>query len=286
MADASTSPSSVDELVAYISSVVEERFRSNRQSTDGAFLAEKVRQRFPSLSYEQLGLVKLADAISYGESKGLLLRNRGVKHLDVLPAGSGDTFGSTPSMRGVIGLPHVRPDVWRAFVFVSQGHEYCFDRETGNVVNAQSLGDRRDAERYVNIPTASIEEQRRWMAEFLASNTDLEPNEAPIYDEWCFTRFPEWLRERGSNLDRLWKQFRVKRVADQIRQWAAANSIDPSSFFSTPIRPIALPTADSDSRHERAIRSAICAAARELPLHQLESITIPLRFVLEALKAR
>src|SRR5262249_16577967 len=94
MSDHLAAPSSADELVAYIVSLVDERDRTSQKASDGALLAEKIRRRYPELRYEEVGLVKLADAITRAESEGLLTRNRRVKHLEVLPAGAEEAADS------------------------------------------------------------------------------------------------------------------------------------------------------------------------------------------------
>lgn len=282
----SPSPASVDELVAFIVSVVDARYRESRRATNGADLAEQVRRHFPELRYEQLGLLKLADAVAHGESKGLLVRNRRVKHLEVLPAGAEESASSVAAQLGRIGTPHIRPDIWRAFVFISPDQKYCYDRETGNVVNELSLGEPCDRSRFVPIPSVSLNDQRQWMTDFLESNTKLDRRQAPIQDQYCFTKFPLWLREQELGLERSWKQFRVHRVAEIIRQWSTANSIDATVFFSAPLNNRSVSRVNPETRHEEAMRAAIISAARELPLNELQDIAIPIRYILHALKGR
>jgi hypothetical protein len=280
------SPASADELIAFIVSVVKDQYDALKQPTDGALLAERVRSRWPDLRFDQFGFVKLADAVAHAESEGLLVRNRRVKHLEVLLAGTEECASSVAAQLGRIGTPHIRPDIWRAFVFVAQGQRYCYDRQTSNVVNESSIGEPADAARFVSIPSLSLDDQRQWMKEFVGSNTKLDPGTAPIEDQYCFTKFPIWLANNDAGLDRAWKQYRVHRVAERIRQWSQANSIDPTMFFSAPIARPATVCQEPGQGHEQAIRNAIIMAARDLPLRELENLAIPLRYVMQALKIR
>lgn len=286
MAGTSSSPSSVDELVDFIASVVNKRYRDLRQPTNGALLAEELRKRFPELQYERLGLLKLSDAVAHGEAKGLVVRNRQVKHLEVLPAAEGTSVPSSETQGSLGTTPHIRPDIWRAFVFVSPGERYVYDRESGSVVLESTTTNVQNGGRFVGIATATLAEQQQWMKEFLEANSNLQHADAPINEEYCFTRFPIWLREQEPGLDRLWKQFRVRRVADRVRQWAKANSIDSAHFFSAPLASSSVQRGQADLRHEYAIRAAITSAARELPIDELQNIAIPIRYVLQALKGR
>jgi hypothetical protein len=288
MVDAvSSSPASVDELVEFIASFVENRYRATHQATNGALIAEEVRHRFPNVSYVQLGLVKLADAVAHGEAKGLLVRNREVKHLEVLPAHARQPVAVVAPQVRLAAPPHIRADIWRAFVYVSQGQQSSFDRQTGNVVSAASAGDQADPPRYIPILCIPMADQQQWMVDFVATRAQLTLSDAPIHDQFCFTKFPAWLREHEPGLDRLWKQFRAQRVAERVRQWATANAIEPSGFFSAPISPSTQGRSSSaDPAVERAVRAAVVAAARELPVEQLQEISIPIRLFLQALKSR
>jgi hypothetical protein len=286
MANATSHPASVDDLLAFIVSAVEDHYKSSRQPTNGADLAEKIRHAFPTFRYEQLGLLKLSDAIAHGEKKGLLIRNRQVKHLEVLPVGTEESAKSVAAQLGHVGTPHIRPDIWRAFVFVSSSERYCFDKETGNVVNEATVGEAFDDRRFVKIPSLSLKEQQQWMIDFVEAKTDLDHRHAPIQDQYCFTKFPSWLREHQSGLDRAWKQFRVQRVADKVRQWAIANSIDPTIFFSAPLSVRPRFYDEQSSRYEEVLRLAITSAVRDLPMRDLLEISIPIRYVLKALEGR
>ncbi|HEY7424700.1 MAG TPA: UPF0158 family protein [Gemmataceae bacterium] len=283
MSNSSKTPQTIDELVTFITSVVIERFSSTGQPTDGAVLAERIRHRFPDFSYGQLGLLKLSDAVDYAERKGLLIRNRSVKHLEIRPR---DGERHTPTEAGVaLRIPHIRPDIWRAFVFIAPGQTNYFDQHTGTVIERQASGQEPDQAQHVLIPTIHLAEQQQWMEEFLQRRPHLDSSEAPVQDPYCFAKFPVWLREHGTGLEREWKQFRVQRVIERIRTWAEKNGIDPSGFFSAPLSSQQLDRVITTSvSYERAIRAAVIAAARNLSIEQLQEISIPIRYVLQALK--
>jgi hypothetical protein len=284
MTSSTQSPASLDDFVVFIAELVNEHHHATSKPTDGALLAERIRHQFPDFSYEKLGIAKLADAIDYAEQKGLLVRNRFVKHLEVLPHGV-QPRRVAPAVVTASRILHIRPDIWRAFVYVSEGQANYFDRHTGRVTDREALSHDPDSGQHVPVTGIPLTDQQQWMAEFLRRLPHLDPSDAPIRDPYCFAKFPVWLRERAAGLDREWKLFRVQHVAERIRVWAENNGIDPSVFFPPPVNPLQRDEVlRSPLTQERAIRAAIAAAARNLPLEQLQDISIPIRYVLQALK--
>jgi hypothetical protein len=281
----STAPS-VDELIRVIARVATERFRESRLPTNGAYLAELIRREFPTFSYKQVGLTKLSEAVAMAERQGLVTRNRAVKHLEVFPRSA--TFASEGSQPvNQPSPPHIRPDIWRAFVYVAQEEACFFDRESRDIVTASQVGPTPDESRYVKTEVIPLSVQQEWMREFVRARTQLDINEAPIHDQYCFVKFPLWLRSHEPGLDMTWKQYRVRRIAEFIRTWADRNSLDSSGFFSAPsayMREKGSAAERSFSPDERVIRAAIIMAAKELPIENLKDIAVPIRYVLRALQ--
>jgi len=116
MAD-STAQVSLDTLLDFIAAHTVEHFKNTGRPSHGAVLAEAIRATFPDFSYQQIGLERLSDAIRVAEQRGVVTRHRNVKHLEILPGPksapqprSNATGSFTPP------YPHIRPEVWRAFV--------------------------------------------------------------------------------------------------------------------------------------------------------------------------
>ncbi len=278
---------SVDELVRFIARVVADRFRDKRLSTNGAHLAELIRHQLPGFSYEKVGLAKLSEAVAIAEKQGLVTRNRSVKHLEVLPHGAMSVSADDRTLPQA-PPPHIRPDVWRTFVYVAQDEASYFDRETGSIVTSSQVGPTPDEGRFIRVEPISLSVQQEWMREFARTRTQLDVSEAPIDDKYCFVRFPLWLRSHEAGLDMTWKQYRVRRIAEFIRTWAKRIGVDSSSFFSAPsayAREKGIVTERSSSPDERVIRAAIIAAAKELPIENLKDIAVPIRYVLRTLQS-
>ncbi|MEI8375124.1 MAG: hypothetical protein WCJ35_20070 [Planctomycetota bacterium] len=276
-----TSPT-IDTLVEFIASYVSERFRATKSATNGALLADAVRVKFPGMSYQLFGITKMSEAVSLTEARGLVLRDRSVKHLELLPPQPRGTSVTRPISSDRV--PHIRPDIWCAFVFVGQTGSRYFDRKAGRVLDSGTVGIGQDPEQHIEIKPIPVEVQRGWMTEFLRTKS-LHSLDAPVQDSYCFMKFPVWLRTHGPSLDYEWKRFRVLRVADCVREWAADHNIAEDQFFA-----IARPRpekVDADrSVNERVIREAIILAVNELPIEQIEDFCVPVRFLLRAIQSR
>ncbi len=290
---------SVDALLSFIAEYTVDHFKNTGRRTDGAVLAEAIRSKFPGLSYEQLGLGRLSDAVHLAEQRALVLRHRDVKHLELSPGpNSGLAPGSQVPTHTVAPLPHVKPDVWRAFVFVSSGNHLFLDRETGQVVSVpdsdvsgrMSLeGDSRYA-RVTPIPTST---QQGWMDEFTRQCRALNVSDAPIREQQWWVKFPAWLRRVDRCLERDWNRFRTGKVLEHLRQWTSENDVRLGRLLSPPEAvPRSLPQRQIGTRgvgeisESEARRAAILAAVREMPLEQLEEIAIPVRYIVRHFKPR
>jgi len=283
MADAiSLGSPTLDALLEFIALFVADRFRASGVGTNGAFLANAIRGRFPGFSFEQFGIAKLSEAVSLAETRGLVQRDRSVRHLEVLPPGVG--------MRSVVRQappdrpPHIRADIWRAFVYIGQTGARYFDRQAGRVPESTEGGINQESERYVEIKPIPLNVQQEWMEEFLRSK-GLGAHDAPIHDAYCFTKFPIWLEGQDATLEREWKRFRVLRVADWVREWASDHNVAVDQFFA-----IARPRPEIEgaerAANERLIREAIIAAVNDLPIEQIKDISIPVRYLLRAIEGR
>jgi hypothetical protein len=286
MADANSLSSGtpdLDELVAFIGTVVRDWSQKSGRPTHGAALADAVRRKFPDISYAQLGIEKLSDAVARAEAQNLVVRNRSVKHLEVLPALPEPVPGSAREDVAE-SAQHLREDVWRAFAFVGREAGGVFDRETGQVLPAAPNGE-SEPERFVAIRSIALPIQQEWMREFLRKK-QIDSATAPIDSQFCFRDFPVWLRGIDPALEREWKRIRVQRVISQVRAWALESSV--------PLAPLLGGTRSKEQslqrvktpNGERWLREALIAAANELPIEELEAIAIPLRFVRHALQSR
>ncbi len=285
MAEYATPPS-VEELIQFISSFVREQFESAGRRTTGAALADAVRKRFPDLSYDQLGLSKLADLVHLAEKAGALVRHRDVQHLEVSPS------GATP--RSSVGLSgptsYVRPELWRAFLFVTGRDVHFLERDTGRLITlspdqAPQVHAYDGDPRFIRITTIAPETQKEWMHDFLRSRS-LDVNAAPMNVERWWSAFPEWLRNQGNDYGSAWPRFRAERVVPIIKQWARDNGLLPDLLFSLPSAAPRSKEKAGGGAEDDATRNAVLAAIRELPFEQLQDFAIPVKYLLRHFRAR
>jgi len=277
------------ELIEFISTYVTDQFNRTGRRTTGAALAEAIRARFPSFSFEQVGLTRLADAVRLAEEAGLLVRHRDVKHLEVSPR---ESTPRTPSSSAKSATPHVRPDVWRALVFVNDTNAHFLDRTTGKLITLVSgqdaeLQDHQENQRFVRLSSIPPETQKQWMRDFVESQPALNGADAPFDEEKWWIVFPAWLQDRDPAADQNWRRFRAGRVFSFVKEWGRKNGVQEEMWLSA--RQPLLPARSQPAYcpHEQEVtRRAILAAIEDLPFEQLADLAIPVRYLLRHLKVR
>lgn len=295
MADTSDQVSR-DSVVGFVASYTVEHFKNTGRRTDGAVLADAIREKFPEFSYEQVGLGRLSDAVRVAEQRGLVIRHRDVKHLEISPGpNSGLPPGTEVAVQASTLLRHVRPEIWRAFVFVSRGNVCFLGRSNGHAHPMHDWENERIASfeadgRYIRLSPIPVDTQQSWMEDFTRSHEALNIDEAPIRDGQWWLNFSAWLREMDAGLEREWNRFRTGKVLQYLREWASSNNVPLGNLLSPEqaVRPTRyseksteIATSDSET-----LRDAILAAVREMPLEQLEEIAIPVRYILRHFKPR
>ncbi|MEX1042318.1 MAG: hypothetical protein WDZ51_16925 [Pirellulaceae bacterium] len=299
MSVSDTTSVSLDTILDFISSFCIEHCQKTGRRTDGAGLADAIRLRFPGFKFSDIGLEKLSGAVRIAEQRGLVVRHRDVKHLELSPGPQSTSPPGTEIKASVVNsAPRLRPDIWRAFVFVDTGMASFFNRSRGEVRSTS----RRSPERYeelksdpefVLIDPIQAGVQQEWMREYLKKHAQLNKADAPIEQGQWWVDFPLWLRETDPTLEREWNQFRSGKIYSHITAWANQNNVDVT-MVRTQQKPAPAhcrsprvggkftgPTEDAE-----LIKKAIIAALAEMPLEQLENLSIPIRFVIRHFQPR
>lgn len=283
-------PGDPSELVLFISSYVRNQFEKTGRRTGGAALAEAIRQQFPGRSYEQLGVNRLADAVQLAEKEGRLVRHRDVTHLEVSPS---ESTPQSPTVSAVSRSSYVRPDIWRAFVFITNRYAHFLDRTTGRLItvavdSTAEIQSYRDDRGYIRIESIAPETQQEWMRQFVASRESLDLEDAPIDDEQWWIAFPSWLQKQHSESIQAWRRFRAERVMALVRTWAAENAIPQDTLFAPPraFAPVDPGVTHRLNEAEDATKCAIIEAIKEMPFEQLQDLAIPVRYILRHFRAR
>jgi len=284
----SASPCNVSDLVQFIADYVRRQFDQTGGRTTGAVLANAIREKFPGFEYKQVGLSRLADAVGRAEQEGVLVRHRDVKHLEVSPS---EATPRSPVVSAGTSSSYVHADVWRAFLFVND-EKHFLDRESGRLVTL-AADDTREIETYkgdtkfAQIDSIAPDIQKDWMRQFVTSQPSLAIDDAPIDEERWWIAFSRWLQEQDAEHILAWRRFRAEKVVRLVREWAKQNDVPATSLF-TPQRPRPrseiLPT--TYRGEDEATKRAILSAIREMPLEQLENLSVPVRYLLRHFKAR
>ncbi|MHC4878727.1 MAG: hypothetical protein ACYTGL_19940 [Planctomycetota bacterium] len=289
MAQSGNASPSSHQLVDFIASFVDARFKESQRAVSGAVIADAVRKEYPDVDLKgEFGDHWLATIATEAEHAGKVLRNRSVKHLELLPPGN-SPVAPTSSEASAATRFYVQDDVWKAFVFLPQTKPAFFDKMRNRVV-ADCSDDESTENRFVEITAIPAETQKEWFHEFVAGNPGLSQSDAPIDDPHWWRSCPNWLRDHNPTLEYQWRGFRADRVTNHIRQWAETNGIAPAAILS----PAQQRRGDSKARPRQPIqertdnrtRDAVLSAIRDMPIEELESLSIPLRYILRHFDAR
>ena len=283
MADAI--PPTLDALLEFIKEFTVEQYIKYTRSTSGAALAVAIRRHFPGFDYQQVGLDRLANAVSIAEERGFVVRDRNVVHLEITP---GPSSGIDAITSHVARFQFLRPEIWRALIFVTSNERHFMDRKTGlvqsvSVNDETTIGTHNADPSLVELQHIPTDTQQSWVREFVQGQQDLSLDEAPIDDPQWWVRVPEWLRSKGPEFEKQWRRERSQRVIAVAREWASENKV-PEKFLFAPRKP--KPAEDLRDQDSEDTRKALLAALSEMSLHELEGISIPIHYVIRHFRAR
>lgn len=256
-----TSPSDVNELASFIGQIVREQSQLGRR-VDGSFLAHLVRTKYPQLEYERLGIKRLGDAVEVALSKGLVIRNWDVKHLELSPSNGAP-------LQDIEGRHYVRSDVWRAFVLIPDRVTYL-EKKSYRIVEPTFGGNPyADDPEFVRVNALTEEQQSSWAVLFL--------KQQPIVGEMN-TVIAELVRRGGRTfaapVTRAWVKLRSARIVDHIKEWANQNQLDASKLL-LPAEPRERGASRKTAANDDAWRAAVLAVVEEMTLDELDALVLP-----------
>lgn len=285
-------PTTIDSLAQFVADYVSGHFSVTGQPVSGANLATAVRQKFGDFSYEQVGVTKLGDIVARAELKGLVVRNRQVTHLELFPTAQKLAVG-TAERGSQAEAPGrwIRPDVWRALVFIPQKAVHLIRRKTGEMVSVPNTGPSEVGE-YSGVDHATLKPippdiQKAWAKDFLAARKIEDLSLETPDGRWWVPFLARVKHDARLNND--WNRYRVERVSTYLDDWARQNDVDSSTLFSTarPNRRAFLAAqAVGIKSDEEEIRQAIVESVKEMNLDELKAIAIPVRCILRHFRAR
>jgi len=282
-------PSTADDLVDFIGKFVRDNHARTGRNTDGAYLAKAIHFQFPGFRLQNVGVSRLADAVSLAEQKGLVVRNRAVQHLEVRPA---DQMPSNDGQVRPRRLPRVRPEIWKAVVFVSHKGPLRVNRITGFLSSVPQENESEDGETagsqgdWVKLEPIATDTQKKWMYSFVSGQPGLAIEDAPTDEERWWEAFSRWLRERSLEAEFAWRRYRTQRVVEYLQDWAQQHNVPLRYVFAGTRTSAAGGPTEGSETDEEATRKALLAAISEMPLEQLEQLAIPARYVLRHFTVR
>ena len=275
---------SPDEIAKFIGEFVTVEFRRTNRAVNGALIASRIRDQFSGFDPAVCGQHWLTPLVRLAEEKGDVIRNREAKHLELIPSKSDGVpveAEHKPARRDSLERIRVRPDLWKAFLYISQAGSAYFNKDNNRVVQSFLVSGPPDVN-LIPIPSISADEQRSWMKEFSEFLGPLPVQDSPIVAPDFWIRFPQWLQQKGDGLELQWRGFRATRVLARIREWANAHHLPEGAVYQS------VPLTDSHARTtyqsppdaDTTVRTALVAAIAEMTLDELKDIAIPVRHLL------
>jgi|GEM_PF-4912156 len=283
-------------VVDFIAAFVDARYLDTKAGVTGAVIAEEVRKKFPNLNLkQQIGTHWLGELVTRAEAERKVIRNHSVKHLEAYPPHARMLTSPEACDKIASARPyreHLRPDLWRAFVYVTQSAPTLFRKSDQQIFSPPLLASDNGSD-YVEIKPIPEAVQQDWMSHFISKYPYLSAESSPVQAAYWWIRFPEWLRETDPSLVRDWNSFRTERVLDYARLWAKENDVQFETML-TSAKPQHEKLHQNQTRQpfndhihqEEAIRRAVLASVAELTLNELMSISIPVRCILRHFNAR
>jgi hypothetical protein len=124
--------------------------------------------------------------------------------------------------------------------------------------------------------------QIEWLREFLQSRGKLENDD----EEYLRSLMRGGMHEFGSSLAQDWKYLRSRKVVDHVKHWAKRNKIAEEQVLVPPSKDAKRKRVRDDATAVGSIRRAVLAAVEEMPLSELENLSIPLRYVFRHFAAK
>jgi hypothetical protein len=289
-------PASVEELVVFIAKSAREHYQKTGRGLEGSTLAYMVRLEYPELDYAKLGLHRLGDLVREAVAQKQIVRNQDVRHLEILPA----PFTLLPTSAAPDGPPpkdpnqkaqwSVKPEIWRAVVLWSPNSVAFLNRTNGAITEVSSgdsarLQNVRKNPTFAEIKRVEQNAQIEWLRDFL--------NERKLSTDGSRDRLLSILKgeikDFGLHVAHDWKSLRSRKVVEFVRAWAIENGVGEETAL-VPLTKERKKSSSADESptiaSEGKIRAAIVSAIQEMPLSELENISLPLRYVLRHFVAK
>lgn len=270
-----------EKLLQFVVQTVRENYATHHKPTNGALLAEQVRAKFNGSPYAEAGFEKLSDVIREASTRGDLVRNPSVKHLEVLPAGV--EVNAPPA--GHSRSYYVRPDAWRAFAMQHGSQSVYFDRGRETFVIDQPGISREDL---TEVSTPADATFKEWIKEFAQTSSVAVPSSV-FQSSNSLREFSVWISQQNNLHSADWKRFRAAKVTEAVVTWGKTQGVATDKFLS-PTKASCISSDNGDqamgSATDEAIRIAVLACVRDMTPTEISSLAIPMRLILRHFRPR
>lgn len=280
------SQTSIDDLVAFIAKSVRDLHEKSGQRMDGSLLAYNVRSEYPGIDFTQLGLMRLGDAVRIAETRNLVIRHHDVQHLQLSPPDVTSNAQVVDEPPVVHEHRYVRNDIWRAFIFRSRSAIFLDGEELKLMEipeeNLKAAAAMRKNDKYHEIERISDDTQISWAKEYILLSTNSEE----CSDEQAKSLLFKKSNKHSEAYFRSWKAYLSSKVVDYIKNWAAKNDVPTDQILVPTKKRNELKRYEATSDDSPAIRQAIIAAIKEMPLSDLDELAIPIKYIRRHLTAK
>jgi hypothetical protein len=172
----------------------------------------------------------------------------------------------------------LKREVWVAFVNASPPGARFFHRRSGYVVMGQRSPP-QPVDDWIEIPLISEETQKAWARELITAH-QLESLRETLGSPLWYAKFRDELRKLRPELLAQWNRIRSTRVAETVGRWCRQQGIAQDIVSARPQAETPLRTAQYVN--DRSARQKILDALGKMSTHELLSIPIPGKYLIDA----
>lgn len=283
-------------LDALVSLLQTQRTMGRERSTAAG--VSSAMRKAPGFDLQAMGFSAFRELLREGERRDVLEvtwpeRGSGLDAYVWLP---GEARPVRPQPSPTTRIPHVRGELWRAFMRWSLTTVSYWDRDRATVIEVPIAGAGTRADDAIAsgvvpataVPIEPIDEstQLAWMTQFTAS---LTPGSAEATMLTSALRTPRPLAAYTSAVKQLspagaqWRRAQVEHVIAHIEAWKSANGVVldvvPDSIAGD-VRPGHAAAASSTTMTDDEIRERVVAAVRAMPIADVLALTIRVQYLL------
>lgn len=267
--------------------VVQQHRRQGQQHSTAAGVSSQMRSRSPAFNFAVLGYRSFRDLLREADEQGAVdvtwpERRSGLDAYVWLPGEE----QVPPPPRSSERPPHVKTDLWRAFMHFDANSSRYWDRKTGQVVGSDVAA--QDVHDLIPITPIRIENQIEWMRTFTAaldsSAQDRQALENALAQDRPAGAFASAVRQFPAT-ETQWRRSLVEHVTEVVERWKTSHGLNVDILDDHAAKPTHTQRAGRARRgagelNDEEIRGRVIAAVRAMPMSDVLQLRLPVEYLL------